>query len=523
MIAQPATPSGIVLLCDAQGRIRDVLRDDLGIAETVAAGTLLTSAVRRADVAKALSFLAELRAHGIALGPQIGIAVANRAIAVTWAGTRAGDCWLILMSPSSLGLRCLCEEMALEPNETVAAACQHLIAQAGSMGSWTPSEMQLFDEITRLNNELINVRRQLESRVARQKIELKTSDQRFRAIFQQTRLGIALADLRGKVLDVNPAMEQMLSAQGTSWQDRTFLELFGISDTPTTLAELDRELLLGLRQEYRTQQRCIRTEGTEAWLLISGAVVKDEAARPAFLLYIVDDITGRRQAETALLHAEKLSITGRLAASLAHEINNPLQSVIGFIGLAREAPGESESIERYLHMAMQELRRVSHIVGRLRDLNLPSRLEEPQPTDLGGILQRVISLTSQQCATRRVECSFKLEQDLPPVAVVPDRLQQVFLNLVLNALDAMPDGGRLHMVVTRTDSPLGIEVSFEDTGGGMPEQVLEKVFDPFYSTKPDGLGLGLFISRDIVDQYGGRISAESRPGEGSRFAVWLPA
>jgi PAS domain S-box-containing protein len=523
MTTQRATSGGLALLCDTTGEITEILHDGLSPPHSMAPGTAFISNVEQADVPTALSFLAELRANGRSFGRQLRTAGSQHIMPLTVAGARAGDYWLIVMTSARASLRPLCQQLSLNRNTTIAAACQQLVACTDEIGAPSLSEMELFDEISRLNNELINMRRQLESRVARQTTEIKATDRRFRAIFEQTGLGIALADLRGKVIDVNPALERLLSLNSKPWQDRPLLELLNLPDSTGTLAELDRELHQGLRQDYRTRQRRLQGDGSETWLLVSGTVVRDERGQPAFILYIVDDITGRKQTETALLHAEKLTVAGRLAASLAHEINNPLQSVIGFIGLAQEAKGEGKNIERYLHMAMQELRRVSQIVHRLRDLHLPSRLEEPQPADLGAILQRVMALSSQQCAKQHVECTSELEPGLPPVVVVPDRVQQVFLNLVLNALDAMPDGGRLHTTARRTDSPLGVEVSFEDTGMGMPAQVLDRVFDPFYSTKPDGLGLGLYISRDIVEQLGGRITADSRPGEGSRFVVWLPA
>ena len=102
-------------------------------------------------------------------------------------------------------------------------------------------------------------------------------------------------------------------------------------------------------------------------------------------------------------------------------------------------------------------------------------------------------------------------------------MQQVFLNLMLNAVDAMPDGGRLQVSTSRTDQPDGVRISFTDSGVGIAPDVLPRIFDVFYSTKPDGLGLGLSISRDIVEQHGGRIEADSFLGEGTTFTVWLPA
>ena len=523
MTATDAARGGLVLLCDTEGHITEVLRDDLGMADTAATGTPLTRIVTLVDFPKALSFLAELRANGAAFGWQLRVASADRTMPLIVAGTRSGDHWLIVMTRSSAAFQPLCELVAQSRNEPITTACHALIAHEQEHVSKHLPEMELYEEISRLNNELINLRRQLESRVAKQMTELKASDRRFRSIFEQADLGIVLAGLDGNVLQVNPTMQRLLSIDGTPCQDRPFLKLFDIPDADHSIAELDRELLQGLREHYRRQQRFIHADRSPGWLLISGTVVRDEQGQPAFVLYLVDDITGRKQTEAALLHAERLTIAGRLAASLTHEINNPLQSVIGFLGLANEAYGAGDDIGRYLQLAIQELRRVSRTVARLRGLHLPSRSEERQPVNIGALVETVVSLSSQQCAGQHVECTTELQPDLPLVAAVPDRVQQVFLNLVLNAIDAMPEGGRLQITVTLTDSPLGVKVSFEDTGMGMTAQVLDKVFDPFYSTKSDGLGLGLFISRDIVEQYGGRITAESRLGEGSRFAVWLPA
>jgi two-component system sporulation sensor kinase A len=139
------------------------------------------------------------------------------------------------------------------------------------------------------------------------------------------------------------------------------------------------------------------------------------------------------------------------------------------------------------------------------------------------LLDQVTSLTHKRCSDQGVECFWKPEPDLPPLALVPDRIQQVFLNLVLNALDAMPDGGHLQVTATRTEEPLGVRISFRDGGMGISEDSLPHVFEPFYSTKRDGLGLGLFISQDIVQQHGGRMDVRSTVGEGTEFNIWLPA
>jgi PAS domain S-box-containing protein len=233
----------------------------------------------------------------------------------------------------------------------------------------------------------------------------------------------------------------------------------------------------------------------------------------------------RRVAErtTALLQAEKLTIVGKLAASLAHEINNPLQAVIGCLGLAEETVAGGEDPGRYLEVALDELRRVARIVRQLRDLQRSSAIEEREPTDVNALLGRVGTLSRKQCEDQGVEVVWDTAVDLPMLTLAPDRIQQVFLNLVLNALDAMPQGGRLEVRTTRTSQPPGVSVSLADSGVGIPPEVLARIFEPFYSTKRDGLGLGLFISHEIVERHGGHVDVESRVGEGTTFKVWLPA
>ena len=131
-------------------------------------------------------------------------------------------------------------------------------------------------------------------------------------------------------------------------------------------------------------------------------------------------------------------------------------------------------------------------------------------------------LTREQCRRRGVEVVRDATEDLPSLVLAPDRIQQAFLNLVLNAMEAMPDGGQLHVSTNRTDNPSGVSVSFADTGSGIAPDALPHIFDPFYTTKSEGLELGLYITRNIVEEHGGRIEAQSLFEKGAAFTVWLP-
>lgn len=215
-------------------------------------------------------------------------------------------------------------------------------------------------------------------------------------------------------------------------------------------------------------------------------------------------------------------MTGRMAASLAHEINNPLQSVIGCLGLAEEALAEGGDTGRYLQVAREGLRRVAGTMNRLRDLRRRSRPEEKEPVDVNGLLEEVLTLNRRRCLDAGVEIAFSGMDGLPRLMAVPDRMQQVLMNLLLNAIDAMPEGGYLQVKTTCSRRPARVHISISDTGEGIAPDVMPQIFDPFYSSKAQGLGLGLYVVRTIVQEHGGTVEVESQESQGTTFTVHLP-
>ncbi len=238
----------------------------------------------------------------------------------------------------------------------------------------------------------------------------------------------------------------------------------------------------------------------------------------------------REQAQAQLIHAEKMSALGRLVASIAHEINNPLQSVQGCLTLVEEelqAARCQEKLERYLNVAEVEIQRISAIVRRMRDFYRPARagFQEVQVCD---VLESVLELTNKQLQHSAVTVVREWDAGIPAVRANPDHLKQVFLNLVLNAIDAMPTGGTLHVTVsdeaqeTAEGSLPMVCVAFRDSGIGMSQEVLSRLFEPFFTTKEHGSGLGLSISYGIIESHQGWIRVESRAGEGTTFLIYLP-
>jgi two-component system NtrC family sensor kinase len=225
------------------------------------------------------------------------------------------------------------------------------------------------------------------------------------------------------------------------------------------------------------------------------------------------------RSQAQLIQAEKLAATGRMAASIAHEINNPLQAIHNCLHLVLNRPLDDEKKLRYLQMAQEEVERLIAIVTRTLDFYRPSK-GRLVPTQVNDLVESVLALAGKRLEHGRVHVRRNLANDLPQLSVVPDQLTQVFLNLVINAAEAMSQGGQLTITTKREDNWMC--VGFTDTGPGITSEEASKIFEPFYTTKATGTGLGLAISYGIVERHGGRITVESQPGQGATLTVRLP-
>jgi PAS domain S-box-containing protein len=234
----------------------------------------------------------------------------------------------------------------------------------------------------------------------------------------------------------------------------------------------------------------------------------------------------QERAQEQLIQAEKMAALGRLAASIAHEINNPLQGVLGCMLLSQEelhGQFRRQKLVNHLEVAVSEVRRVSDIVRRMHDFYRHARTELVT-VDVHQVLESVLTLSGKQLQHSDVTVVRDYAPDLSPIQANPDHLKQVFLNLVLNAVDAMPDGGTLRVATrNRPDAePPAVQIAFHDTGEGMPPEVSERLFEPFFTTKGSGSGLGLSISYGIIESHNGQITVDSQEGEGSTLTVELP-
>jgi signal transduction histidine kinase/CheY-like chemotaxis protein len=229
-----------------------------------------------------------------------------------------------------------------------------------------------------------------------------------------------------------------------------------------------------------------------------------------------------KRTQAQLIQSTKLAAIGELAANIAHEINNPLTSVLGFASYLAERIPPGEPMREELDLIQDEAGRARDIV---RDLLHFSRQREfvPQVTDLNAVLEQTVSMVRRQGAFDAITLTEEYAQGLPPVEIDVPRIKQVLLNLINNAVYVMKDGGALTLRSSVNGDMVQVEVI--DTGGGIAPEHLDRIFEPFFTTKPDvsGTGLGLSVSLGILQSHGGTIEAKSEPGKGSTFIVKLPA
>jgi two-component system sensor histidine kinase PilS (NtrC family) len=357
--------------------------------------------------------------------------------------------------------------------------------------------------------------RELEDR----RIDLRNLQSLHRDIVANIPSGIMTLDLHGRIVSFNPAARKILGLraeemQGERWGDSFFrgitqLERFFSSPTPD-FGDLSQEL------EVR------RHDGHSVLIGIKLSPLKASDGTLLGLVGIFQDLTHRRQTEARLRQADRLAAVGQLAAGLAHEVRNPLAAISGSIQLMKEeGPAAPPHL---LDIVLRETDRLKLVTGQFLDFAKPRQAPEQQ-CNLVPLLRETVVLLEKSCdGTNAVTFSFQCEAESVMVAADPDQMKQVLWNLGLNAIQAMPGGGRLTFAIRRHVSYNGagwVAVELTDTGRGIPPGEVDRIFDPFYTTRPGGTGLGLAIVQKIIDNLGGRIEVVSREGDGATFKIYL--
>ena len=400
-------------------------------------------------------------------------------------------------------------------------------------------EPTTFDEIGRLAIAFNHMATQLkEERSALEQIHHELQ-QRFQeladvksytdSIVNSMTSGIVTVDLEGRVVTLNPAAELLTGFFAGEAGGRYSTEVFG--QTPE-IGEILMETLASRAPIGNVPLMLRRRNGSALAVELSTAPLKGGDGKDLGAVGILRDLTIVRELENQLRRSDRLAAVGTLAAGLAHEIKNPLMSLRTFIRRVPTRFDDEQFRERFESVVPRELERINHIVERLLELARPPRLSFSL-VRLPGVLERVVDLYADRIESIGVTVVREFARDVPPIQADDDAVYRACVNLVGNALDAMPGGGRLVLrlgwsntidVPSRTRRPFNrrIAIEVEDNGLGIPASTAERIFTPFFTTKDTGSGLGLAITHKIVQDHGGSIDFRSVPGRRTTFRIVLP-
>ncbi|MDH5742130.1 MAG: ATP-binding protein, partial [Candidatus Aminicenantes bacterium] len=228
-----------------------------------------------------------------------------------------------------------------------------------------------------------------------------------------------------------------------------------------------------------------------------------------------------REMQDSLVRSEKLASLGKMAAGVAHEINNPLTSILLNTHLMLEKVKKNSRFRENLSLIADETSRCSEIVKGLLEFSHQNPPEK-NFADVNDLINLTLSILENQVAFQNIKIIKNLDQNLPQIQIDINKMKQVFWNLMINAAEAMPEGGMLTLISRLSENSKYIEIEFKDTGLGIPKENLNKLFDPFFTTKGGGTGLGLAVSYGIIEQHKGKIEVQSKKYQGSTFAISLP-
>lgn len=420
----------------------------------------------------------------------------------------------------------------VDPIEGTELSFEVICQQATNLRNGEQGLISVLKDVTDLRYADQQIRRSLDN-LQRTGEEARRERDRINLILENVADPIVVTGAEGEISLMNQPAGRLLSSRdgGRIGRDSTialaneaklslFLSQFGLEPASRRSGEI--QLV-----DPETEQPLV--------LNVTATEVVDELGHIRAVVSVMHDLTAlreleRRRVEQQLFDSEKLAAVGRLAATVAHEINNPLEAIKNALYLLVSRTDQADPNRRFLEIASRETARVSMIIRQM--LGFYRTAASTAPTDVNAVIDEAIALLERQMRQRAVTIEADLDRRLPLLSASGDQLKQVFLNLFLNAQEAMPEGGTIKV---RTRIPHKSDAEFvlagrhvliqvEDSGSGISEEHLRHIFEPFFSTKREakGTGLGLWVSQGIVQQHGGQMKVRSRPGRGTTFTVALP-
>ena len=543
-VARVASEDDVVyaIALDAEGRVAahsrhpewvgDILAGDVDRAAVSAPGSITQHTVNRREGA-IYDFAAPVFVNGARWGT-VRVGLSKHRMEAQIRRTRLELAGLTIVT--MLAAACAAAVIARRISKPVQQLAEGAAALA--RGEWNQRiEPTTDDEIGRLATAFNHMVAEL----AQQRVDLEDANTELRHGFEQLAdlktytdnilasltSGIVTVDLDGRVVTLNPAAELMTGFFVGEVRGRYCTEVF--AHTPD-LAELlmetlaNRVLVAGVRVTLR------RRNGRGVPVELSAAPLRGGEGKELGVIGVFRDLTKVQQLEDRLRRSDRLAAIGELAAGLAHEIKNPLTSLLTFSRHLSRRFEDPEFRQKFLSVVPRELERINNIVERLLELARPAPLTF-KPLRLPALLERVLELYGDRLEAQSVRVTRDWRRDVPAVWADQEALYRALVNLVTNALDAMPRGGSLALRVGWSEGELlggpraggrRVAIEVEDSGMGIAAADLDRVFNPFFSTKEGGTGLGLALTQKIVEDHGGSIDVRSVPGAGALFRIVLP-
>jgi len=348
---------------------------------------------------------------------------------------------------------------------------------------------------------------------------LEKSERRFRELFTHLPVAMYMADMDGRLRQCNPAMASLFAYSSSA---EMLADVENMSQLYTRPEERDILVaeLMRLQSIASREVRFMSNRDGGLQCLLNARLVTDEDGKPIGVEGMIQDMTELRLLESNLLQAQKMEIVGQLAGGVAHDFNNLLSVILGNTELlARHVSNDDKNLH-YMKRIKQAGNRAAELTGNLLGFARKGDMRH-EPVVVASLLEEVIGLV-RETGDRRVQITLHVSHNDLNVIGDPGQLHQVFMNLAINAMHAMPDGGELVFNVTSRRDVVLIEV--KDSGIGMTQKTIKRIFEPFYTTREtgEGTGLGLSMVYGIIEKMGGKISVDSEPGKGTAFNIELP-
>jgi len=342
-------------------------------------------------------------------------------------------------------------------------------------------------------------------------------------ILRSIAAGVLTLDRDGRILTWNKAAEDVIGIPANQAAGQHFseiVEMMGVTeaDKQRILSAIRKvletgEKYLGYKQEYHP------VEGEPLYVNMNIAQLRDNAGETLGLVIIFEDVTKEIQMEAEMRRISELAAIGQLAASVAHELRNPLSSIKGAAQYLRNEYADHTAVREFLDIIVDEVNVLNKVTTEFLDFARPLKLNLRE-TDVNDVVFRTVQFMHLDLSRQGIQVVQNLSYDVPRIVADDKQLEQVLRNLILNAVQAMPNGGRL--AVSSDLAEEGVKLIVADSGIGIPEEQIDRIFVPFFTTRTKGTGLGLSLVQKIMDNHGGKISVRSVVGQGTTFELYLP-